>query len=120
MARSYNEDLPDLPNDREFLEALVWLDRHPWSLHADKGDTAARIAGKLDVQGARRLGRGAQGARSWTGTMSAALRIAPRLRSLEKRGLVISLHDRENYRRRYFISTAGRKLLDTLSTEVSG
>ena len=84
--RSSNEKLPPLPSDDEVLRALVHLVREsPYYT----GTTAAKAARRLGVRGANRLGNGAVKG-SWSGTMSASLRIAPRLRAFEQRGLVRS------------------------------
>lgn len=104
--RSANRDLPPLPSDDEILAALAALeDERP----RDFGITANRLAGRLGIVGARRLGRGAQGRRSWTGTMSPSLRLAPRLRSLRLQGLVeIIWTSSPEYRNVYLCTAAGR------------
>jgi hypothetical protein len=71
------------------------------------GMTATRICMKLDIEPARRAGRGAV-AYSWTGDMSPSLRLAPRLRSMERQGLIESY--REGWKKRYYLTDEGRKL----------
>lgn len=113
MTRStYNAQLPELPNDLAFLNAVgMIVERQKY----EYGATANDVAHYLGVTGARRLGRGAV-AHSWTGTMSAALRVSPRLTSLSNRGLLSRFHadmygaGRE-YRWRYALTPAGREVL---------
>jgi hypothetical protein len=87
--RSHNQDLADLPSFEAILEAMRKLeDQHRYTY----GSSAQAIAYAAGVRGARRLGRGAMGPQSWTGYMAPALRIAPRLRAMERAGLVRSFH----------------------------
>lgn len=110
MPRSYNEKLPPLPSDEEVLAAVAdLLANDP---RARQWATANLVAGALKIQGARRLGRGAMGGHSWSGTMSGALRISPRLRSLARRGLLHETYDNENYRYVYILSSEGQARLD--------
>lgn len=106
--RSMNTDLSELPRDDEVLAAVDHLvendRRHRY------GASANAIAGKLGVQGARRLGNGAMKG-SWSGTMSASLRISPRLRALVKRGLLDTHYNNEDYRNEYTLTEAGRARL---------
>jgi hypothetical protein len=94
VTRTANLDLRPLPSDEEVVAAVRALcagGAHP------RGVTAAWVAIRLGVEGARRHGRGAVKG-SWSGTMSGAVRIAPRLRSLERRGLLVAVWDREDFR----------------------
>jgi hypothetical protein len=112
--RTSNEGLPDLPPDRDVLRAVATLaaeDPRADPITGTRPITAQRIAWKLGIDGARRHGRGAV-QHSWTGTMAPALRIAPRLRSLEMRGLLWSLYDRDNYRHVWGVTRAGHELLE--------
>lgn len=52
-----------------------------------KGVTAATVAAYIGVAPAQQLGSGAKKG-SWSGSMIPALRVAPMLRSLQKRGLI--------------------------------
>lgn len=107
MTRSYNVRLQPLPDDLAILTALDELqEERPYRY----GATAQAIAGKLGVQGSRRLGRGAVKG-SWTGNMAPALRISPRLRYLRKRGLIRSWYDTDNYRHTYVLSAWGNEVL---------
>ena len=106
--KRYNEGrLTPLPSDREFLRAVSACQAN----HFLRGATANRVAAKLGIQGARRLGRGAV-AHSWTGTMSAALRASPRLNALTKRGLLYRWYDTENHRYMYALTESGSEEAD--------
>lgn len=101
--RRTNWDLPPLPNDDAVIDAVreivaeneakmerareIGRPYYRWP-----GATANNVAYQLRIQPARRLGNGAVKG-SWSGTMSAATRIAPRLRSLARRGLLDAIHD---------------------------
>lgn len=105
-----NQSLPALPDDLAFLRAVaaVEADRR-WGY----GVTAGDVAYHLRVPGARRLGRGAVKG-SWTGTMSGALRVSPRLSALTRRGLLDRFtgtrHDgTSEYRYRYVLTKKGRE-----------
>ncbi len=107
-----NLDLPVLPSDDEFLRAVGDLqDSQGVGYH--HGATASEVAWKLGVAGARRLGRGAVKG-SWSGTMSAALRVSPRLASLTRRGLLARYTGERydgtsEYRYRYYLTKKGRE-----------
>jgi Transcriptional regulator PadR-like family len=114
----YNLGLPPPPGDVVVLQALVamWdaplyegeVLRNPWRRYHG-GVLASALARHMGVPGARRLGRGAVRG-SWSGTMDAGLRLVPRLRSLEQRGLVATWHDQKSERSRtvYQPTQAGR------------
>lgn len=100
--RTYNQRLPPVPDDCTVLAALVamWdaptydgggILRNPWRIYHG-GVLASALAARLGMPGSSRLGRGAV-AGSWSGSMDAGLRLVPRLRSLERRGLVHSYYD---------------------------
>lgn len=98
--RSYghNRELPPLPTDDEILDALEDLEfEQARSLVYRYGVTTNRLAQRLGVDGARRLGNGAVKG-SWSGRMSGSLRLAPRLRSMAQRGLLRREYDRETHR----------------------
>jgi hypothetical protein len=105
-----NEDLSKsnpLPDDQAFLRAILAVDD---SRVYPLGATAAEVAAGLGIIGMRRLGNGAVKG-SWSGGMSPALRVAPRLLSLKKRGLVYRHSNRgENGYLRVFyaLTLAGR------------
>lgn len=105
--RTANLDLAPLPDDAAFLRAV--RDAEAEQRYRD-GASAQTIAWRLGVAGARRLGRGAV-AHSWTGYMAPALRVAPRLRSLSKRGLLWEVYDRNKHRRYYGLTDAGREAI---------
>ena len=107
-----NEDLTPIPGDDEVLRALARLESEATGF-SDRvyGITTAHLAGKLGIQSARRGGRGAVKG-SWTGSMSPALRLSPRMRSLTKRGLVSAHWDpEERTRYRYTLTRKGRAKL---------
>lgn len=83
VRRSHNQHLKALPTDDEILAAVSYLGTANRRYRA--GVTAQQIAWKLGVQGASRLGNGAVKG-SWSGKMAPALRIAPRLAAMERRG----------------------------------
>jgi hypothetical protein len=95
MVKTVNRSLSPLPSDEEVIAAVEKLhEDYPYRA------TAAHVAQQLGVEGARRLGRGAVKG-SWSGHMSGALRIAPRLESLAKQGKLQWLYDdREHSRSR--------------------
>lgn len=96
-----NDDLDPLPGDDAVLAAIAELEDESRRGSDVYGFTAQHIAGKLGIQSARRGGRGAV-AGSWSGYMAPALRIAPRLRSLARRGLLVQSFDpSERHRWRY-------------------
>lgn len=103
-----NLDLSELPGEVEIIRAV--LDLPEIDSRARRGVTANLLAQHLKVEGARRLGRGAQKG-SWSGTMSGSIRLSPRLLVLVKRGLLGSYRDRENYRAIYTVTAAGRALI---------
>lgn len=112
-ARS-NQDLAPIPSDEEILRALAYLERQALDHSRDAiyGVTTAHLAGFLGVESARRGGRGAVKG-SWSGWMSPALRLSPRMRSLAKRGLVRQGWDpEERTRYRYHLTIEGRTGLD--------
>jgi hypothetical protein len=76
---TYNEFLPELPAESEIVELLD--DRDDWL-------STGQIARALGVLPARRLGNGATHG-SWSGLMSPGSRLAPRLRSMVRRGLLV-------------------------------
>lgn len=103
MRRTSNLDLKDLPSDDEFVEAVRRIIReneedqqrardHGFWYHAETWATANAVAHVLGVEGARRAGNGAVKG-SWSGYMSGALRTAPRLQSLARRGLILKGRD---------------------------
>lgn len=106
--RSHNRHLEPLPDDAVFLRAVaeeIEHGRRGWEI----GATAAGVAGRLGVQPASRLGNGAVKG-TWSGKMSPALRVTPRLRSLTKRGLL-----REHWgdrRIEWALTPAGRKEIE--------
>lgn len=63
-----------------------------YRVETHRGFTAQRIAWALGVKGAQRAGRGAI-AGSWSGTMAPALRIAPRLGSMVRAGVLSSVRE---------------------------
>lgn len=93
--KTSNLGLPPLPDDAVVIEAVAQV-----VAERPRGATANRVAQHLRVQGATRGGRGAV-AGSWSGVMSPALRMAPRLQALAKRGLLVRSYDDENYRYLY-------------------
>jgi hypothetical protein len=92
----YNAELAKVTDDQVLL-AMAKIERaaeeyrekhgfyHSWDI--DGYSDAQRIAGAASVAPAIRGGRGAV-AGSWSGFMAPALRVAPRLRSMAKRGLL--------------------------------
>lgn len=82
-------ELGPLPTDDQVLAAVRKLQdahgRYRWV-------TATEVAAACGVQGARRLGRGAVKG-SWSGHMSGALRVAPRLRKLARDGKLVSTYN---------------------------
>lgn len=116
MSRRYriqrNVELPErnpIPGDDEVVAAVRKLTADSEAMmeraaergihyYSDPAPSANRVAHYLRLEGAARLGNGAvQG--SWSGKMSPALRISPRLQSLVKRGLLEKHHDPdEGYR----------------------
>lgn len=110
--KTANRDLPPLPSYAEIARAIRDApDRDP---RAARGITANILAQHLGVQGARRAGRGAV-QHSWSGTMSGSLRIAPRLRAMQREGLVFIVNDRQNYRMNVELTEAGRSLAEDQS-----
>lgn len=106
MPAQSNKRLPPLPSDLEIVRGILAAPgRDPRARH--HGVTANILAQHLGVKGAARLGRGAMKG-SWSGTMSASLRLSPRLRSMVARGLLVSY--RENYRYVYDVSRRGREM----------
>lgn len=95
--------LAPLPTDDQIVAAaaeLVAQARASMELHGyyvDPRPTANALAGRLGVAGARRLGNGAVKG-SWSGYMSPALRLAPRLASLHRRGLLTRSYDTDDHR----------------------
>jgi acyl-coenzyme A synthetase/AMP-(fatty) acid ligase len=95
-----NLRLPELPGDEEIIRAVLAApERDPRAL---RGVSASILADHLKVQGARRAGRGAVKG-SWSGTMSASLRLSPRL------GVY---RDDERYRSVYYVTKDGRALVE--------
>lgn len=105
--RTHNRDLPPLPSTEEILAALVEAEQER---RYEFGISANRLAYRLGVQGARRLGRGAVKG-SWSGYMSASLRLSPKLASLCRAGLVERYRTPGEYRWTYAITLAGRVAL---------
>jgi hypothetical protein len=104
-----NLRLPELPGDEEIIRAVLAApERDPRAL---RGVSASILADHLKVQGARRAGRGAVKG-SWSGTMSASLRLSPRLGSLVRRGLLGVYRDDERYRSVYYVTKDGRALVE--------
>lgn len=106
-----NDDLAPIPGDDEVLAALAVLederDDDPHAYVKEYGIRAQHLAGKLGVAPARRGGRGAVKG-SWSGSMAPALRLSPRLRSLERRGLVKTAAWGHRSVRLYRLTDAGR------------
>ena len=109
MTKTYNDSLPPLPSDEEILQAFLGFDGYAvrYGRRWHGAPSANALAHDLGIVGARRLGRGAVKG-SWTGEMSGSLRLAPRLRSLERRALVSRHWDRESGRYVYSLTNAGR------------
>jgi hypothetical protein len=109
MTKGYNDDLTPLPDDDTVIAAVreIVAGRSPSFLlfRDEPGATENEVALRLGVQGAARLGSGAK-AYSWSGTMSAATRMAPRLRKLAREGRLIQRYDRRNYRNAYLAPEA--------------
>lgn len=104
MPPASNQDLPPLPSDDDIVAAIIELQAEErWHL----GVSAQRIAWRLGVVPARRLGNGAVKG-SWSGTMAPALRLTPRLTSLHRRGRVRRTIDtRTRDRWRYYVREEG-------------
>lgn len=118
--RVVNESLPPVPTHDEIASAMRDLTDRDRAGEAIYGSTrwfgafsASVIAAECGVRGARRLGRGAVKG-SWSGTMSASLRIAPTLRAMERRGLVYRVSDVDSYSYRYLygLTKAGTALAE--------
>lgn len=102
--KTSNWDLEPLPGDNAVVIAvktIVEENRKSPSMLQFRGATANGVARFLRVRGARRAGNGAVKG-SWSGTMSPATRIAPRLRSLAERGDLERSYDAKNYRYEYY------------------
>jgi hypothetical protein len=104
MTRSTNLDLRPLPDDDAIIDAVHGIvaarsdaDRRYRVL---LGASANEVALQLGVQPADRLGNGAVRG-SWSGRMSPALRVAPRLRRLAREGRLAERYDRATYKNRY-------------------
>lgn len=102
-ARS-NLRLPPLPDPDDILRMVAVMEQE--RRYRD-GVPAGMLAHRLDVEGARRAGSGAKDGRSWTGTMSPSIRLAPRLATLARAGLL--LRWRADYRWWYCTTDEGRK-----------
>lgn len=102
MTRSYNQHLSPLPSDDEFVRAVTEIVaegtlRNPFY----RGASAADVAYRLGVQGSSRLGNGAVKG-SWSGRMSPALRVTPRLMALAKQGRIFRGYDYDYRRAVYY------------------
>lgn len=75
------DDLAPLPDEDAIVATVRELQERPF------GATANTVARRLGVQSARRHGNGAVKG-SWSGQMSAGLRLSPRLRAMVRRGLL--------------------------------
>jgi hypothetical protein len=107
--RTANADLPPPPTHEQVVKAMVALDEEE---RRQVGLTANSIAWKLGMEGARRMGRGAVKG-SWTGYMSPALRLAPTLEAMSRKGLADWFYDPSEGsrgRKRYSLTAAGRRL----------
>lgn len=108
--KTVNRNLPDLPSDEEVIAAVKAIvaehQESPSILKQLTGASANEVAHRLRIKGATRHGNGAV-EHSWTGTMSPALRLAPKLQSLAKRGQLEREYDNENYRNTYWPIEAG-------------
>lgn len=111
MGRYRNLTLPPPPTREEVARALLALEREDF--HRPFRISADRVAWKLGVEPARRLGNGAVKG-SWSGYMSPALRVVPILRAMAKDGLVDVLYDPASHRTRnvYRLTAAGRALAE--------
>ncbi len=98
--RSYNEHLAPLPSDEEIIEVVRRLAGQR-ALRWHPGVTANDVALTLRVGGPPRLGNGAVKG-SWSGTMSGAVRVAPRLQAMVRRGTLRRTYDSEYRRWHYF------------------
>lgn len=94
-----NSRLAPLPSDDEVVAVVRELqDDRTWEFKL--GVSASAVARKLGVEAANRAGNGAVKG-SWSGRMSASLRISPRLRSMAKRGLLLEIYDTDSHRNLY-------------------
>lgn len=120
--RSYNENLEPLPSHQEIARAMLKFDGDAVRFGRRwYGEVSANaLAGELGMVGARRLGRGAQGSHSWSGTMSASLRLTPRLKSMKLKGLVEIYYDRDSGRHIYSLTDEGSKLAESRSKPGTG
>lgn len=108
-ARS-NLELAALPDDLAVMRAVAVCDERHNGRYRGLGVYAQAVAWKLDIAPARRLGRGAvQG--SWSGSMAPALRIAPRLQSLVRRGLLGKFYGERSVTL-YYLTAAGREFIE--------
>jgi len=110
--RSHNRHLSELPDDVEFLRAVLWGETEGRRGY-EMGATAQSVAWRLEVGPARRLGNGAVKG-TWSGIMAPALRVAPRLRALTKRGLL-----REHWgdrRIEWALTVEGHRMLEELDS----
>jgi len=96
VSKTFNRGLPPLPDDTALIEAVAQIVGE-----GHRGATANRVAQRLRVQGAWRGGRGAVKG-SWSGMMSPALRVAPRLRKLADDGLLVRRYNNDDYRFEYY------------------
>lgn len=107
MTRSFNDRLAPLPDDITVLRAIAELEPRAKSM----GVTANDVAHKLGIEPASRAGRGAVKG-SWSGRMSPALRIAPRLERLHRLGWIISGYGYRS-RKHWYLTPAGRQELES-------
>jgi len=103
--KTVNRDLPALPSDEQVVAAVAAIvaqhRESPSVVRQMTGASANEVAQQLRIEGATRHGRGAV-QYSWSGIMSPALRLAPRLQALTRRGLLEKDYDRDNYRNTYW------------------
>lgn len=104
--RTSNYDLPALPDDAAVIGAVraecQWLSSLPSACRRwpERGATANAVAHRLGLKGANRHGNGAVKG-SWSGYMSPALRIAPRLQKLAGEGKLSQHYDTDVCRYEY-------------------
>lgn len=111
--QAHDDARPSLPTDDEVIAAVRDLIKQKHEdmarsaaaghgYYVDARPAANAIARRLGVRGARRAGNGAVKG-SWSGTMSGALRISPRLQSLARQAKLVQGYDPENYRHIYSV-----------------
>lgn len=111
-----NHDLPPLPSDDEVVAAVAKIVADKTARYESArarglayaptlAATATDVAYELDILPAHRLGNGAVKG-SWSGRMAPALRIAPRLRALQKQGRLRPGvgNDHDRYKRVYVVA----------------